>query len=37
MERVKREGIAFHVIAWISWHGKAKKLEFYNDEEDTIE
>jgi hypothetical protein len=37
MERVEREGIAFHVAAWISWHGKAKKLEFYNNEEDTIE
>jgi hypothetical protein len=36
MERVERKGIAFHVAAWISWHGKAEKLEFYNDEEDTI-
>ena len=37
IERVEREGIAFHIAAWISWHGKAEKLEFYNDKEDTIE
>jgi hypothetical protein len=37
MEREERQGIAFHVAAWISWHGKAEKLEFYNDEEDTTE
>ena len=37
MERVEREGTAFHIAAWISQHGKAEKLEFYNDEEDTTE
>jgi hypothetical protein len=35
MERVKRKGIAFHVATWIFWHGKAEKLESYNDEENT--
>ncbi|PMD18368.1 hypothetical protein NA56DRAFT_727527, partial [Hyaloscypha hepaticicola] len=26
-----------HIAAWISWWGKAEKLEFYNDEEDKVE
>ena len=37
MEREERQGAAFHIAAWISWHGKSEKLEFYNNEEDTIE
>lgn len=37
MEGEERQGAAFHIAAWISWHNKAEKLEFYNDEEDTIE
>ena len=36
-ERPPLKGVRFHIAAWISWWGKADKLEFYNDEEDTIE
>lgn len=36
-ERLPLKGVRFHIAAWISWWGKAGKLEFYNDEEDTIE
>ena len=36
-ERPPLSGVRFHITAWISWWGKAEKLEFYNDEEDTIE
>ncbi len=31
------KGVRFHIAAWISWWGKADKLEFYNDEEDKVE
>jgi hypothetical protein len=37
MERREQRGTAFHIAAWINWYGKAEKLEFYNNEEDTIE
>ena len=36
-ERPPLKGVRFHIAAWISWQGKADKLEFYNDEEDKIE
>jgi hypothetical protein len=36
-ERPPLKGVRFHIAAWISWWGKAKKLEFYNDEEDIVE
>lgn len=36
-ERPPLKGVRFHIAAWISWHGKAPKLEFYNDEEDKVE
>lgn len=36
-ERPPLLGVRFHIAAWISWWGKAEKLEFYNDEEDKIE
>jgi hypothetical protein len=36
-ERPPLKGVRFHIAAWISWWGKAQKLEFYNDEEDKIE
>ena len=36
-ERPEMKGTAFHIAAWINWWGKAPKLEFYNDEEDTEE
>ena len=35
--RPQKNGVKFHVAAWINWYGKAEKLEFYNDEEDHIE
>ncbi|KAH7370668.1 hypothetical protein BKA65DRAFT_488999 [Rhexocercosporidium sp. MPI-PUGE-AT-0058] len=37
MERQEKRGSAFHIAAWINWYGKSETLEFYNDEEDTIE
>ncbi|KUJ07366.1 uncharacterized protein LY89DRAFT_766588 [Mollisia scopiformis] len=37
MERKEIKGIAFYITAWINWWGKSEKLEFYNNEEDTIE
>jgi hypothetical protein len=37
MERREQRGTAFYIAAWINWYGKAEKLEFYNNEEDTIE
>lgn len=36
-ERPPLKGVRFHIAAWISWYGKAEKLEFYNDEEDEVE
>ena len=33
-ERPEKEGVRLHVAAWINWHEKADKLEFYNDEND---
>ena len=36
-ERPPLSGVRFHIAAWISWHGKADKLEFYNDEKDKVE
>ncbi len=36
-ERPPLKGVRFHIAAWISWWGKAEKLEFYNDEEDKVE
>lgn len=36
-ERPPLKGVRFHIAGWISWYGKAEKLEFYNDEEDKIE
>lgn len=37
VERPPLKGVRFHIAAWISWYGKAEKLEFYNDEEDHVE
>lgn len=36
-QRPPLKGVRFHIAAWISWWGKADKLEFYNDEEDYVE
>jgi hypothetical protein len=33
----KKKGIKLHITAWINWYKKAKKLEFYNDEDDHIQ
>jgi hypothetical protein len=35
-ERGEKKGVALHIAAWVNWHGKAEKLEFYHDEEDSI-
>lgn len=37
MERLPKEGSKFHVAGWVNWYAKCDKLEFYNDEEDTVE
>jgi hypothetical protein len=37
VERPPLKGVRFHIAAWVSWWGKAAKLEFYNDEEDKVE
>lgn len=34
VERGKKQGVKFHVAAWITWFDKAEKLEFYNNEEE---
>ena len=34
VERGEKEGVKFHVAAWITWFDKAEKLEFYYDEEE---
>ena len=34
VERPPKTGVRFHIAAWVSWHAKAEKLIFYNDEED---
>lgn len=36
-ERPPLKGVRFHIVGWISWYGKAEKLEFYNNKEDKIE
>jgi hypothetical protein len=35
-ERPEKSGVQLHIAAWINWHGKAEKLEFYNDERDSV-
>jgi hypothetical protein len=34
-ERPEKTGIQLHIAAWINWHHKAEKLEFYHDENNT--
>jgi hypothetical protein len=36
-ERGEKTGVKLHVAAWVNWHEKAEKLEFYNDEEEHTE
>lgn len=36
-QRPSLKGVRWHMAAWISWYGKADKLEFYNDEEDVVD
>lgn len=36
VERPPLEGVRLHVAGWISWYGKADKLQFYNDEQDSV-
>lgn len=33
-ERGEKTGVKLHIAAWVNWHEKAEKLEFYNDEEE---
>jgi hypothetical protein len=35
-ERPEKQGVRLHIAAWINWYEKAEKLEFYNDENDSI-
>ena len=35
-ERGEKKGVKLHVAAWANWYFKASKLEFYNDENDSI-
>ena len=32
-KRGEKTGIELHIAAWVTWHSKAEKLEFYNDDE----
>ena len=36
-ERGEKIGVKLHIAAWINWHEKAPKLEFYNDEEEHVQ
>jgi transposase len=33
----EKKGTKLHIAAWINWHQKAEKLEFYNDENDHLQ
>jgi hypothetical protein len=35
-QRGEKKGIKLHIAAWVNWHSKSEKLEFYNDENDSI-
>lgn len=35
-ERGEKTGVKLHCAAWVTWHSKAPKLEFYNDENNYI-
>ena len=30
----EKTGVKLYIAAWVNWHAKAEKLEFYNDEEE---
>ena len=36
-EQGEKTGVKLHIAAWINWHEKASKLEFYNDNEEHIQ
>ena len=36
-ERGEKIGVKLHIAAWINWHEKVDKLEFYNNEEEHVE
>lgn len=36
-ERGDKAGVKLHIAAWINWHGKSDRLEFYHDEEERTE
>jgi hypothetical protein len=33
----EKKGTKLHIAAWINWHQKAEKIEFYNDENDYLQ
>jgi hypothetical protein len=33
----EKKGVKLYITAWINWHKKAEKLEFYNDENNHIQ
>ena len=35
-EQGEKTGVKLHVAGWVSWHTKCDKLEFYNDEQESI-
>ena len=35
-QRGEKTRVKLHITVWINWHWKAKKLEFYNNENDSI-
>jgi hypothetical protein len=36
-ELPEKKGTKLHIAAWVNWHQKAEKLEFYNDENDHLQ
>ncbi len=35
-QRPEKKGVRLHIAAWINWHAKADKIEFYNDEREVV-
>ena len=36
-ERGEKTGVELHIAAWVTWHSKAERLEFYNDENEYVQ
>jgi hypothetical protein len=30
-EKAEKTGVKLYIAAWVNWHEKAEKLEFYNE------